>query len=160
MGDSDISDEIILDAVEQVGTPCYIVAAPIVRQNLARLQALFDGLPVRHLLSAKTQPVRPLLQLWNRLGLLIDVVSEFELLAAIEVGFPADRIVINGVGKHAWLPRHDMPGLCVHFDSVHEATTLAAQAHSCKGPIGLRLNLPTSVEVESRTMEGSVPNLA
>ena len=148
MRDGDIWQEAIRSAVEQVGTPCYVVAAPIIQRNLRRLQSLFHGFRTRHLLSVKTQPIRPLLEIWNDAGLPVEVVSEFELSAAVEVGFDPSNIVVNGVGKAAWLSRYELPGLCVHLDSPHEATTLVDQARLCRWSVGVRLNLPPSIEFD------------
>ena len=77
----------ILDAVRLVGTPCYVTALAPLRENLERLESALERLPVRHFLSAKTQPIRPLFEVWNDWGRCIEVVSEYELAAAIEVGF-------------------------------------------------------------------------
>ena len=61
-------------------------------------------MPVRHWLSVKTQPVKPLMIAWHReFGLGAEVISLFELLAAREVGFSVDSILLNGMAKHAWL---------------------------------------------------------
>ena len=148
MSDQDRWRRAVQDAIQLVGTPCFVVAAPIIAANLRRLESLFEGLPVRHLLSTKTLPMRPLLEMWNRRSLGIDVVSECELVAALDVGFPPHRILVNGVAKHEWLPRYPLPGLRVHFDSVHEAKSLSGQARAYNWSVGLRLNLPRSIEFD------------
>jgi hypothetical protein len=89
----------ILNAVSLVGTPCYIAAAAPLRENLERLENTLRGLPVRHFLSAKTQPIKALFELWNKWGRDIEVVSECEFVAAIEVGFNPKRILVNGVSQ-------------------------------------------------------------
>jgi len=61
----------------------------------------------RHWLSCKTQPVGPLLRWWRKQGRPIEVVSEFELRAALAEGFVPQNILINGPAKHHWLPQFD-----------------------------------------------------
>src|SRR5262249_34738103 len=96
-----------------------------VREALEELAPLSDlGIPVRHWLSVKTQPVKPLLMTWAReLGFGAEVISPFELFAAREAGFSPSDILVNGVAKHSWLPS-DLPGLRVHFDSPEEARAI------------------------------------
>ncbi len=138
----------ILDAVRLVGTPCYVAAAAPLRENLERLEHALRGLPVRHFLSAKTQPVRALFELWNEWGRDIEVVSEYEFAAALDVGFIPDRILVNGVAKHSWLPKHQLRKLRVHFDSLREVEELAAQAAALDWHVGLRFNLPRTLECD------------
>ena len=59
----------------------------------------------RHWLSCKTQPVAPLLRWWREQGRPIEVVSEFELHAALTEGFTPQNILVNGPAKHHWLPQ-------------------------------------------------------
>ena len=108
--------------------------------GLAELERAFAGLPVRHWLSCKTQPLRPLLQWWRRQGRPIEVVSEFEFRAALAEGFPPARILVNGPAKQHWLPRHAVPGLNVNFDSVAETRVLAPLARKLDWITGVRLN--------------------
>jgi len=123
-------------------TPFYLFSIVPIQQALAELGHHFGQLPVRHWLSFKTQPLRPLVQWWRQQGRPIEVVSEFEFLAARAEGFPADRILLNGPAKHAWLPRHatrDLRGLCVNFDSVAEARALTPLAKKLDWTCGVRL---------------------
>jgi diaminopimelate decarboxylase len=136
----------ILNAVGLVGTPCYVAAAAPIRENLEKLEKTLRGLPIRHFLSAKTQPVRALFELWNKWERDIEVVSEYELLAAIEVGFKPERILVNGVAKHSWLSKYQFPELRIHFDSLAEVERLAAHAAALSWHVGLRFNLPQTLE--------------
>jgi ornithine decarboxylase len=60
----------------------------------------------------------------SRQGWGVEVVSEYEYLAARAAGFAPRDIVANGVAKHRWLPTNE-PELVIHLDSVGEATSLA-----------------------------------
>jgi len=119
-------------------TPFYLFSIAPIQEALAALDRHFGHLPVRHWLSFKTQPLRPLVQWWKRQGRPVEVVSEFEFLAARAEGFVADRILINGPAKHRWLPRHGIRGLNVNFDSLNEAQALAPLAKKLDWTCGVR----------------------
>ncbi len=130
-------------------TPFYLFSVVPIQEALAELGHHFGHLPVRHWLSCKTQPLRPLLRWWRQQGLGIEVVSEFEFLAALAEGFPPERILLNGPAKHHWLRRHPVRGLCVNFDSVREATALAPLAGKLNWTVGVRLNTQEEYDPES-----------
>jgi diaminopimelate decarboxylase len=129
-------------AVATVGTPCYVVAAAEVERALAELASLPCPVPRRHWLSLKTQPMKALLELWHGWGFGVEVVSPFELDAALSTGMPPERILVNGAGKYHWLRDRDIVGLNVHFDSVTEAHALARAAVSRRWTVGLRCQVP------------------
>jgi len=120
-------------------TPFYLFSLSPVREACADLEQAFAGLPVRHWLSCKTQPLAPLLRWWRTEGRSIEVVSEFELRAALQEGFRPEQILINGPAKHHWLPQCARRGLSVHFDSVAETRALAPLARRLQWRCGLRL---------------------
>ncbi len=126
-------------------TPFYLFSPDPITEALAELREL-DSLPVpvRHWLSCKTQPVAPLLRWWRGQGRPIEVVSEFEYLAARHESFTTDNILINGPAKHRWLPRVAAPGLRVNFDSPGELAALLPLAKQHGWRTGLRLR--TSLE--------------
>ena len=81
-------------------TPFYLCSALPIAERVAELDkalayAGFDTGEVRrpgkivcrHWLSCKTQPVAPLLRWWRGQGRPIEVVSEFELRAALAEGY-------------------------------------------------------------------------
>jgi diaminopimelate decarboxylase len=121
-------------------TPFYLFSVEPIQEALAELRMLERMLsaPVRPWLSCKTQPVRPLLQWWQAQGRGIEVVSEFELLAAVHEGFSPGQILVNGPAKHAWLTRHPIAGLRVNFDSTTEIRTLLPMARELDWSVGIR----------------------
>ncbi|MBM3838369.1 MAG: hypothetical protein FJ398_10460 [Verrucomicrobia bacterium] len=120
-------------------TPFYLFSIDPIREALAELKRIDNAaLPVRHWLSCKTQPVRPLLQWWRRQGRGLEVVSEFELQAALAEGFNPERILVNGPAKHHWLPRRPVPRLAVNFDSLREIERLLPLAKSLNWRVGIR----------------------
>lgn len=119
-------------------TPFYLFSLEPIEAAISDLDAAFGHLPIRHWLSFKTQPLRPLIQWWHRQSRPIEVVSEFEFLAARAEGFAPERILVNGPAKHRWLPRHPAKRLCVHFDSPAEARALAPLAKKLDWTCGVR----------------------
>ncbi|HVY69947.1 MAG TPA: hypothetical protein VHH73_08460 [Verrucomicrobiae bacterium] len=124
----------------KAGTPFYLISIVPVEGALRELDGRFGHLPVRHWLSFKTQPLRPLVQWWQRTGRDVEVVSEFELRAALAEGFAPERILVNGPAKHHWLPRHSLRNLRVNFDSAAEARALASQAKILEWSTGVRVH--------------------
>lgn len=133
--------ELVVGALRRFRTPFYLLAWSPIARSLRMLGDQVAGLPLRHWLSFKTQPVRPVVQRWRAQGLGVEVVSEFELHAALAEGFDGSHIIANGTAKHRWLTRFQVPALTVHFDSVHEVRSLAAQARELGWRTGLRLHL-------------------
>src|SRR5579862_9370705 len=99
---------IVREALGLAESPFYLFSVDPIQQALAELETIGQGLsvPIRHWLSCKTQPVRPLLRWWRAQGRPIEVVSEFELLAALREGFPPEQILVNGPAKQRWLQAH------------------------------------------------------
>lgn len=127
-------------------TPLYVFSAQPVAERIAELDKAFadagfgSALPsVRQWLSCKTQPIPPLLRWWRERGGDIEVVSEFELRAALTEGFPASRILVNGPAKHRWLPQMPLRGLSVNFDSAAELAALLPLAKKLNWRKGLRI---------------------
>ena len=119
-------------------TPFYLFSVAPIEAALRELNSHFGHLPIRHWLSCKTQPLRPLLQWWKGQGRGIEVVSEFEFLAACAEGFPPERILINGPAKHHWLSRHRLRKLSVNFDSLAEVRALTPLARKLDWTVGVR----------------------
>jgi diaminopimelate decarboxylase len=87
----------------------------------------------------KTQPLPALVRWWRKQGFGVEVVSEFEFLAAIKEGFAPEDILVNGPAKHHWLPRVACERLRVNFDSPAEVEALLPLAKRLKWSCGLRL---------------------
>ena len=143
-------------------TPFYICSARPIAERVAELDkalayAGFDTggtrrpgkMSCRHWLSCKTQPVAPLLRWWRGQGRPIEVVSEFELRAALAEGFAPPEMLINGPAKHHWLLRHELPGLAVNFDSPAELAALLPLARKLDWRCGVRLNTGEEFDIEN-----------
>lgn len=129
-------------AVDRFGTPCYVARWPPVDAAAAVLENLSVRVPIRCWLSFKTHPLPALARRWVHSGRGVEVVSEHELATVLEQGCPTDRILVNGVAKHHWLPRWDAPDLRVHFDSPTEVRELAPVAARRRWRVGVRIHAP------------------
>lgn len=130
--------ELAREASLRFGTPIYLFYWPSVLAAISNLDTKLQGLQVRHWLSFKTQPVRRLIEEWYRVeGRGVEVVSSFELQAALQICRPED-VLVNGVGKSSWLRDCRVPRLRVQFDSLQEVHELAGLASRQAWHVGLR----------------------
>ena len=135
-------------AIEVGGTPCFVFAADPLVEQVGRLEEAFAGLPVRHWWSFKTLPLRAVVEWWKRQGRPVEVVSEAELKAVLELGFEPGSILVNGPAKHAWLGGYAVEGLRVNFDSVAEIRVLGRVAKKRRWRVGARLSMATEENFE------------
>jgi diaminopimelate decarboxylase len=89
----------LADAAARFGTPLYVYSAAAVEAAYAAYDRAFAAVPHRVCYALKANGSGALLRMLARLGAGADIVSGFELQAALRAGFPADRIVFSGVGK-------------------------------------------------------------
>lgn len=132
--------ELITRLAAEHGTPFYLLEWPPIRDQLAILDAAFHDVPVRHFFSYKSCPVPAVAQSWRASGRGVEVVSDFELRAAVALGFAPAEIVVNGVAKHTWQSLRATSHLTVNFDSLHEVVELANVAVAKNWTVGLRLH--------------------
>lgn len=157
----------------QVPTPFYIFSTVPIENALVELAQLDlrSEVRIRHWLSCKTQPVPALLKWWKDRGRGIEVVSSFELQAALTEGFPPDQILVNGPAKHHWLKEYPIPGLRVNFDSRSEMDALLSLACTCDWSLGVRCHtheefdpespeLPTQFGMQAEEAVSSIKRLA
>ena len=146
-------------------TPFYIFSALPIAERITELDHALAGagfkpaagkrpsaIVCRHWLSCKTQPVAPLLRWWREQGRPIEVVSEFELCAALAEGFAPQDILVNGPAKHTWLARSGAPflsELAVNFDSAAELAALLPLAKKLNWRCGVRLNTAEEFDPEN-----------
>ncbi len=133
-------------------TPFYLLSAQPIAEKISKLDESFiaagfkseiknlkSPIGFRHFLSFKTQPVAPLLRWWQGQGRSIEVVSEFELRAALAEDFEPEKILVNGPAKHHWLPKFELINLSVNFDSPAELTALLPLAKKFNWRCGIRI---------------------
>ncbi len=131
---------LVLRATERFETPFFLFShLPIITQ-LESMSQVCRSCRAFNWLSLKTLPLRHLLKWWLSTGLGVEVTSEYELLAAREVGFLPEDIMVNGVAKHTWNNNCWTEGLRVNFDSIREIESLAHEAKCGKWRVGLRFH--------------------
>jgi diaminopimelate decarboxylase len=83
----------------EVGTPCYVYSAALVRSRYARLTAALAG--CRHSVhyALKANSTLGLVALLQGLGASADCNSVGEIEVALKAGFTPDQLVFTGVGK-------------------------------------------------------------
>jgi diaminopimelate decarboxylase len=101
-----------------------------------------EGVILRHAYSLKTSPDAEYLALARETGMLAECISLLEVRRALEAGWRADEIVLNGPGK--WWPESERApdGLRgVFCDSVEELERLATSQRRDE-MWGVRLRIP------------------
>jgi diaminopimelate decarboxylase len=141
-------------AVEEVGTPCYVAAWAPVAAAISRFAAIPTSVPLKSWLSFKTHPLPPLADSWLRSGRGVEVVSESELVTARGLGATAEQLLVNGVAKHTWLPRHSVERLRVHLDSLGELEALLPMAVAERWRVGIRCHVPGECDARDARFGG------
>lgn len=131
-------------------TPFFLFSPQPVLTRVTALEALDFGVPASCFLSLKTQPLRALLSWWIDHGRPVEVVSEFELRAALHENCPVERLLVNGPAKQRWLPQNSREGLRVNFDSLTEIRSLLPIAKRDGWRIGLRVRTPEETDPENQ----------
>ena len=90
---------VIRDLANNFGTPFYVISWPHIATTYFDAKRALSNLPVKHWLSLKTLPIKPLVSSWSRMGEGIEVVSEFECRAALSEQLPATKFSSTGLGK-------------------------------------------------------------
>ena len=104
------------------------------------------GLKIAHAYSIKTNPDERLLRLALEAGFLAEAISTLEARKAVNAGFEAGQIVLNGPAK--WWRREELPDGEFHAifcDSVEELADVAGQLNAGDlraKAIGIRLRTP------------------
>jgi diaminopimelate decarboxylase len=131
-------------AAERFGTPLYVYSAAAVAQAYGAYDRAFASVPHRICYALKANGASALLRILARLGAGADIVSGFELKAALRAGFPPERIVFSGVGK---TDEELVLGLEVgiaefNAESEHEIVRLsrASAARGATARVTLRVN--------------------
>jgi diaminopimelate decarboxylase len=147
--------DVLVAAAARYGTPCYVTRwDPIARALISFARLGNASIRVRPWLSFKTHPVVPLMRQWLASGLGVEVVSECEFVTALTAGADADHLLVNGVAKHAWVPRYHVEGLRLHFDSMSELTALMVQARDERWRVGIRCHAPDECDARDAAFGG------
>jgi diaminopimelate decarboxylase len=86
---------------QEWGSPLHVVLAQRLRRNVAEFLAINDAGRTRAEVyySYKTNPIPGVLRFMHTLGIGAEVISEYELWLALQLGVPPSSIVFNGPAK-------------------------------------------------------------
>ena len=141
----------LAEAARRWGTPQYLTDLDAAAANLATYQQNFPGALIAYAVKANPDP--QLLQRLMSEGAGAEVVNEVELALAIRAGCPAERIVMNGVGKtDSDLRAALAAGVLVNAESLDELGALLALGAS---RLGLRMNPGLDAQTHPHLATGS-----
>lgn len=98
-------DDVSLETIaKEIGTPCYVYSSTVIEDQFNKLQgAMQKVLPKDRqpllCFACKANSNVAILNLLNKLGSGLEVVSEGELMRGLKAGFKGNKIVATGVGK-------------------------------------------------------------
>ena len=134
----------------EVGTPCYVYSAAVIRDQYQRLRSALGKLDARLHYSVKANSSIAILSLLRELGAGVDIVSGGELYRALKAGFTGSDIVFSGVGKTEREMEEALRAgvLFVNVESEQEVHALNAVANliGATAPVALRVNPEVLVE--------------
>jgi diaminopimelate decarboxylase len=138
------SEQDLRAAAADLATPHRLFLARTARAAFARLtpDVAVDGVALHYAYSLKTCPDAEYLALARDARMFAECISQLEVRRALESGWPAEAIVLNGPGK--WWPDTSPPvdGLrAVFCDSIEELERLAASPRADR-LWGVRLRVP------------------
>ena len=159
-------DTITFPTTEQLSkmqTPCYYYDMALLQQTLDAIRQeveQYEHFDVHYAVKANANP--RILRAISGAGLGADCVSGGEIKAAIEAGFPADKVVFAGVGKADWEIRlgleHDI--YCFNVESVPELEVinqLAAEAGKM-ARVAFRINPDVGAHTHANITTGLAEN--
>jgi diaminopimelate decarboxylase len=137
---------------ERFGTPCYVYDEATLEAS-ARHALAFPrafGFTLRYAMKANPSPA--ILALFRRLGLHIDASSEYEVIRALQAGFPADHVQLTSQA-----PARDLAGLAargVLFNacSLHQLDAFGRAVPG--GTLSVRINPGLGSGSTNRTNTG------
>ncbi len=128
----------------EVGTPFYCYSTATIEQQYTMLADALSGLPATICYAVKANSNQAVIRTLATLGAGADVVSDGELIRAVQAGIPAHKIVFSGVGKTrqelALALEKDI--LQINIESVPELERLNDVAKSLRktASVALRIN--------------------
>ena len=132
------------DIAREVGTPCYVYSAAVIREQYKQLRAAVSNVDARLHYSVKANSSIAILALLRELGAGLDIVSGGELFRALKAGYSGKDIVFSGVGKTEREMEEALRAkvLLFNVESEQELHVLDAVAKriGATAPVALRVN--------------------
>ncbi len=157
-----MTSEFPIASLSQAKTPVYYYDTVLLDNTLATLVAMsnYPGYRVHYAIKANANPV--ILRHIRNAGLGVDAVSGGEIRAASDAGFPAEKIVLAGVGKSdeeiEFALSHGIS--CLNVESAEELDVIEQIAHrlDVKAPVALRVNPDIDAHTHSYITTGLSEN--
>ena len=144
-GDVSINKANCLGLIKEHGTPLQIAFSQKVIQNIWRANAIMNkfGWGENIFYSYKTNPVPGVLKLLHQNGAGAEVVSERELLLAMDLGVDPKRIVFNGIYKSPLaLKIAAQKGIkSINIDNPNDIEIINSFSAEIKSPISVGLRV-------------------
>lgn len=140
-----IEDRLLWRLVEKHGLPLHVVFEERFAQNVEKFNTIIEKLYPKTLLcfAVKSNPCRGAVRMAAKFELGVDVVSEFELRAALAEGIQPKKIVCNGnVKSDHYLDGAIAAGALIAADSEWELNLISAISRfkECRTKVLLRFS--------------------
>lgn len=151
-----------LDKFESLATPFYYYNMELLQETLdmVKTEAGRYGYHIHYAVKANANP--RLLSTIAASGLGADCVSGGEIQAALDAGFPAEKIVYAGVGKADWEINLglDQDIFCFNVESAVELEIInsLAAAKEKIAPVALRINPEVDAHTHAKITTGMKEN--
>jgi diaminopimelate decarboxylase len=144
-----------VDAIKlarEFGTPLFVVSAPRIRHNIARLlEAAEHHSQIKLCFASKANNVLGVLRVVRDAGIGVEVNSGGELFRALRAGFRPDQIEMNGISKteREIAEAIDAGIYAINVDSPFELELIERTAARLNKPANLTIRLVAGVGTRS-----------
>lgn len=151
-----------IDKFNSLQTPFYYYDMALLQETLdvVKIESGKYGYHVHYAIKANANP--KILSLIAKNGLGADCVSGGEVQAALDAGFPADKIVFAGVGKADWEINLGLDNniFCFNVESLAELRVIneLAQAKNKIASVALRINPEVDAHTHAKITTGMKEN--
>lgn len=151
-----------IDKFNSLQTPFYYYDMALLQETLdvVKSESGKYGYHVHYAIKANANP--KILSLIAKNGLGADCVSGGEVQAALDAGFPADKIVFAGVGKADWEINLGLDNniFCFNVESLAELRVIneLAQAKNKIASVALRINPEVDAHTHAKITTGMKEN--
>ncbi len=158
-----MNHELKTDLFQRLATPFYYYDTALLRRTLSELRTCLAPHPNWHLHYAVKACANPsVLRHISQAGFGADCVSGGEIEAALQAGFPAQRIVFAGVGKADWEIRLALQAGIRYFnvESVPELEVINQIAGEMgrQAPVSFRINPEVGAHTHAHITTGLAEN--
>jgi diaminopimelate decarboxylase len=139
------------EAAERFGTPLYLYSAGALEAAYRAYDRAFAAVPHRICYALKANSTGALLRILARLGAGADIVSGFELKAALRAGFPPHCIVFSGVGKTDEELKLGLAAGISEFNAESEQEIVRLSRAAAEGSRRARVTLRVNPDIDPRS---------